>query len=138
DVEEAALLGELLRRPRLLGGQLLLLEPRQEHELELEALRAVVGQEVDAAALAGAGAEATVELGLELAGGSVRQLLREPHQPGQVVLPRQLALAEPGGRALQPARSDGDRPHLLRDLLPLSRPPQHEARRLAREARDAL
>src|SRR4051794_9966927 len=41
DVEQAPLLGELLVGARLLRRQLLLLQPRHEHRLELEALRTV-------------------------------------------------------------------------------------------------
>ena len=49
DVEQAPLLVEGRSRLRELRRQLALLEPREEDGLELEALGAVVGQEVDAA-----------------------------------------------------------------------------------------
>src|SRR5579885_3269953 len=55
DVEEAPLLGDLLVGASLLRRQLLLLEPRQEDCVELEALRAVEREQVHAARAVAAG-----------------------------------------------------------------------------------
>src|SRR5262249_16719241 len=49
DVEQTTLLVDLGRRARLAGRQLLLLQPRQKDRVELEALRSVQRQELNAA-----------------------------------------------------------------------------------------
>src|SRR5581483_8376784 len=93
DVEQAPLLGDLGVRPGLPVRELLLLHPREQYDLELEALGAVVGQQVHSPPRLPAPAEAALELGPE-AGARPADLLREPHQPSEVALARLLPLAE--------------------------------------------
>ena len=93
DVEEAPLLGERLRAARALERQLALLEPRQEDDLELEAFRSVVGEEVDAAARRLL-AEAALEIGEEVPDGALAELLREADEAREVALAGDLLLAD--------------------------------------------
>ena len=81
DVEQPPLLGDRVRRLRLPHRQLLLLHTRDEHRLELEPLRAVQRQEVDAAARLAAVAEAPLELRDEAGAVEVGELLGQPDEP---------------------------------------------------------
>src|SRR5581483_7527990 len=133
DVEEPALLGELVIGSRLLRRKLPFLEPRQADKLELEPLRAVVGEEVDTAPLVALRAEPPLELVAVFGRRHVAELVRERHEPRQVVLPGQFPLAEPFGQALEPAGRDGDRPDLRGGGLAVAQLSQHEPRGLARQ-----
>jgi hypothetical protein len=108
DVEQPPLLGDLLVGPRATGRKLARLEPRQEDGVELEPLRAVVREQVDAAG----------RLARERAGASPRtpppsrpERARDLDQQPQVLLPRLLALAErAAGGVEQPcSRASGAR-----------------------------
>src|SRR5207244_13334983 len=70
------------------------LDPRDEHRLELEPLRAVQREQVNAAALGAARAEPSLELGDEFArrAGAVVELRREPHETPEIGLAHELAL----------------------------------------------
>jgi hypothetical protein len=94
DVEQASLLRDLIRRAHgRLARQLLLLDPREEHHLELEALRAVQRQQVNAAlrAVVEARAEPVDPLLDRLR--AVVELLGQLAQPREVGLAHELALA---------------------------------------------
>src|SRR6185437_14536737 len=101
DVEQPPLLVDVRTAVR----QLVLLEPGQVDRLELEALCTMERHEMDAAA--GARAEPLAQRVDELRHLAV-ELLREPHETGEVGLARLLALAELLGRILEPALRDRD------------------------------
>src|SRR5439155_6347449 len=108
---------------------------RQEDGVELEPLRAVQRQQVDAARRARA--EEPLELGLEL--GHVVEPSRDGDDPPEVVLPRLLALAESLRRHLEPAELTRRAPYdLLRGAGRAAHPLQEAARTLARQERGAL
>src|SRR5206468_10146341 len=134
-----ALLGDLLVRLRLLRGQLALLEPRQEDDLELEPLRGVVGQQVDAATLVAPVAEPPLELVPEVRHARRSERLGDPHETREVVLADLLALAEPLRRRVEPPLLQRQRAHLLCDRpLAFAQAPEQEPRSLAAEQRRAL
>src|SRR5204863_4835094 len=81
--------------------QLALLETRDEHSVELEPLRAVQRQQVDAAARARA--EALVQRGAEVRARAVERRC-QPNEPPQVRLPRVLAVSQPFGWKPRPPR----------------------------------
>ena len=134
DVEQAPLLRDLVRRLRQSRRQLLLLHARDEHRLELEPLRAVQRQQVDAAPRLSAVAEAALELRDEAGTVEVGELVGQPDEPREVVLANRLALAELVRRILEPAALLREPAHVRRRREPA----QHEARALAAEERRAL
>ena len=121
--------------------QLALLEPREEHRLELEPFRPVQRQEVDAAA--GARPEALLQARRELRDRAfaVVELLREPHEAREVGLPRLLPLAELLGRAFRASPPPpGEREPLPQNLGRATVPERLDqtARRVTREQRRTL
>src|SRR5512133_1430540 len=105
DVEEPTLLGDLVRFLRLADRQLALLDPRDEDGLELEPLRAVQCQQVDALPLRSCRAEALLQLGdeVERRADAVVELRRELHEPAEVRLAHALPLAALLPRPFHPA-----------------------------------
>src|SRR5581483_5895628 len=81
---------------------LLLLEPRDEDGVELEPLRLVQGQKVDAADVLAAGVEAAAEVGDEVGRGALERV-GERDEPGEVGLADELPLAELVRQLLEPA-----------------------------------
>ena len=116
DVEQAPLFGDLLRRARLLRRQLLLLQARDEDRLELEPLRAMQREQVDATRAVAARVEPPTEVGDERRGVTV-ELGREPNDPREVGLPHHFALAELVGELLQPAGVQCRRAHRTRRVV---------------------
>src|SRR5205085_7477670 len=115
DVEQAALLGDRrLVAERLLARQLTLLETRDEDGIPFEALGAVEGEQVDAAL--GAVVEPLAEPRDPLGHRALPavELCGEPHEPGEVVLARQLALAEAFRRRIEPPVLQREAAHLPR------------------------
>ena len=128
---------------RLLRRQLLVLEPRQEHRLELEPFRAVERHEVDAACGVAARREPLAQIGDERRRVTV-ELRGELDEPSEVVLANLLALAELVGTLLDPAgreRFGADRIDSGRrgTLEPPAEPPRRftveQRRTLIRDAR---
>ena len=124
DVEEPALLGEGLVRSGPLERHLSLLEVREEHRVELQALGPVIGEQVDPAAGA-LGGEPGLEVRHELADGSgaiVIERFGQLHQPGQVGLAGGLLLAQTVGglfgQALSRCRAKNRAGHGLRVRVP--------------------
>jgi len=95
--------------------KLLVVEAWQEHGLELEPFRTVIGEKVHADGTLAARIEAAPQLGSELRKRplTVIELLGEPHEAAQVCLPRLLAFAQLVGDGDQPARVLGQRANAL-------------------------
>src|SRR5206468_13036376 len=96
DVEEPSLLVDLLVGPRELRRELLVVDAREEYRVELEALRAVVGQQVDPARAGSARIEPPHEVVDEVRAGAraVVEHLCEADEPREVGLAHELALAK--------------------------------------------
>src|SRR4051794_21750142 len=132
DVEEPAFLVLVAAADR----ELSLLEAWDEHGVELEPLRPVERQEMDAAS--GTCAEALAERRAEV-GARPLERRREPHEPREIGLARLLAIAELFGRRREPAFGDRQAPHAVADGPVLPREyAQQPARRVAVEQRRAL
>ena len=126
DVEQPALLRQLGGRARLLRRQLLLLQPRDEDRLELEALGAMQRQQIDAVRGVAAGGEPTAKILDERRRVTVEDR-RELHQPA-----RDPAGARPRARRACRARARASR----RRAQPRARP-RRQAPRSARAAASA-
>ena len=83
DIEEAALLRDLPRPPGLPDRQLLLLDPRNEDDLELETFRPVQREQVHAAPVGTRRSEPSLEIGYEVGGRPVPvvEVLRQADEP---------------------------------------------------------
>ena len=141
DVEQAPFLVERARHAqRLLARQLLLLDARQEDRVELEPLRAMERQQVDATlgAVVEPGPKPLDPLLDRLR--AVVELLRQLAQPREVRLPHELALAEAVRNRLDEPQLRRDPPHLVRNRSEARAPEplQEPSGRVAREQRRAL
>src|SRR5207237_1242671 len=136
DVEQAPFLVERARHAqRLLARQLLLLDARQEDRVELEPLRAMERQQVDATlgAVVEPGPKPLDPLLDRLR--AVVELLRQLAQPREVRLPHELALAEAVRNRLDEAQLRRDPPPLGRLARSASSaPPSRGTRRFGRES----
>ena len=102
DVEEPPLLGDLVVCPGAARRKPARLQARQEDRVELEPLRAVVREQVDAARCLAREprAELVDVLRFTVASGNERA---DSHEQAQVLLPRLLALAEPWWESVEQA-----------------------------------
>src|SRR5215211_3890947 len=107
DVEQPAFLLERLPDARPLERELALLEPREEDDFELEALGAVVGEEVHAATRRLCG-EAALEIVEELGHRPIAELVRKPDEAGEIALARELLLADAVGDGARQSLCLGD------------------------------
>src|SRR5581483_685753 len=139
DVEQPPLLGELVGRARLARRQLLRLEPRQKDGLELETLRAVEREQVDAARAVAARVEPAAEVVDERA-RVAGEAVGERDEPREVGLAHELALAERVVRLLEPTGGDrGGTDDVARGLCPgVGEARKQAPGSVAREQRRAL
>src|SRR5207302_7014397 len=112
--------------------------PREEHGVELEALRLVEREEVDAARVVTAGVEAPAQVGDKRRCIAVERG-RERDKAGEVGLADELALAELLGQFLEPAGLERRGANGAGRVLPAPfEPPRQPAGRVAVEERRAL
>ena len=138
DIEQPALLVDLVRCARLPRGELLLLEPRDEDHVELEPLRPVQGQQVDSARFYAAGVEAAAEIGDERGGVAVERRC-ERDEATEVVLAHELTVAELVRQLLQPPCLQRRGSHCVRSrAVAALEAPYDPARGVAVQERRAL
>ena len=137
-VEQPPLLLDLGVGARLLRRQLLLLQPGDEHRVELEAFRAVQREQVDTARALAARVEAPAEIRDERRGVAI-EARGEPDDAPEIRLPHELALAELVRELLQPTRLERGRAHRARRVVAGAlEAPRDPARGVALEQRRAL
>jgi hypothetical protein len=117
DVEETAFFGDLLFSLRAAEGDFVYFDAWEDHGLELESLRAVIGKQHDSSACAVA-TEAALQVRREVAhrAAAVVELLGEANQSREVVLAGHLLLPQALGRVVEVAGALRDGADLSRDI----------------------